>query len=153
MLTFPFPLRFLLAANPKALTEVLAVVQRGISTNLIRRAGFTVASGAKTGAVSLIQRFGSVLNLNPHLHMLFLDGALEFHASKARFHRSRRATNEELAKLLDSLNWRIARLLERRGLLVTETQHPEFDLVMGSGLEQLQAASIQYRIAVGPHAG
>jgi hypothetical protein len=24
---------------------------------------------------------------------------------------------------------------------------------MGSGLEQLQAASIQYRIAVGPHAG
>jgi ribosomal protein S27E len=41
VLTFPFPLRFLLAAEPRALTEVLAVVQRGISTFLIRRAGFT----------------------------------------------------------------------------------------------------------------
>jgi hypothetical protein len=30
-----------LAAEPRALTEVLAVVQRGISTFLIRRAGFT----------------------------------------------------------------------------------------------------------------
>lgn len=29
---------------------------------------------AHTGAVTLIQRFGSALNLNIHLHMLFLDG-------------------------------------------------------------------------------
>ena len=63
VLTFPFPLRFLLAAELKVLTDVLAVVQRGISTFLIRRAGFTVSSGAKTGAVTLIQRFGSALNL------------------------------------------------------------------------------------------
>jgi len=68
VLTFPFPLRFLLAAEPRALTEVLAVVQRGISTFLIRHAGFTVSSGARTGAVTLIQRFGSALNLNIHLH-------------------------------------------------------------------------------------
>lgn len=33
------------------------------------------ASGARTGAVTLFQRFGSVLNLNFHLHMLLLDGA------------------------------------------------------------------------------
>ena len=47
VLTFPFPLRFLLAAEPKALTEVLAAVQRGISTFLIRRAGFSVSSAPK----------------------------------------------------------------------------------------------------------
>jgi len=29
---------------------------------------------ARTGAVTLIQRFGSALNLNIHFHMLFLDG-------------------------------------------------------------------------------
>jgi hypothetical protein len=45
VLTFPFPLRFLLAAVPKALTEVLAVVQRRISTFLIRRTGFTNEAG------------------------------------------------------------------------------------------------------------
>ena len=29
---------------------------------------------AYTGAVTLVQRFGSALNLNIHFHMLFLDG-------------------------------------------------------------------------------
>jgi hypothetical protein len=53
-LTFPFPLRLLLAAEPRVLSEVLAVVQRGISTFLVRRSGHTVASGARTGAVTLI---------------------------------------------------------------------------------------------------
>jgi len=38
-------------------------VQRGISTFLVRRSGFAVSSGARTGAVTLIQRFGSALNL------------------------------------------------------------------------------------------
>jgi len=46
------------------------LLEHGISTFLIRRTGFTVASGVKTGAVTLIQRFGSALNLNPHLHTL-----------------------------------------------------------------------------------
>ena len=153
VLTFPFPLRFLLAAEPKALTEVLAVVQRGISSFLIRQAGFTLASGAKTGAVTLIQRFGSALNLNPHLHMLFLDGAYRFGGHKTRFHRARRATNDDLARLLDALARRIARLLERRGLLIADPVDPYLEFEVGSSLNQLQAASINYRIAIGPHAG
>jgi ribosomal protein S27E len=46
VLTVPFPLRFLLAAKPRVLTEVLAVVQRAISTFLIHHAGLTVSSTA-----------------------------------------------------------------------------------------------------------
>lgn len=153
VLTFPFPLRFLLAAEPRALTEVLAVVQRSIATFLIRRAGFTVASGAKTGAVTLIQRFGSALNLNPHLHMLFLDGVYRFAGNKVRFHRARRATHDQLVQLLDTLSRRIVRVLERRGLLVADAVDPSWELDPGSSLDQIQAASIAYRIAIGPHAG
>ena len=63
VLTFPYPLRFLFAAQPQVLSQVLGVVYRAISTYLIKKTGFTVASGAKTGAVTLIQRFGSALNL------------------------------------------------------------------------------------------
>lgn len=151
MLTFPFPLRFLLAAQPTVLTDVLAVVQRGIATFLIRKSGFTVTSGARTGAVTLIQRFGSALNLNPHFHMLFLDGAYSFDDAKAGFHRARRLTRHDLVKLLHRLRGRIARLLERRGLLIADESHPALE--MGSSLDQLQAASVQYRIAIGPHAG
>ena len=72
MLTFPIPLRFLFAARPEVLNNVLAVVQRGISSFIVRQAGLQVSSGARTGAVTLIQRFGSALNLNVHLHMLFI---------------------------------------------------------------------------------
>ena len=75
MPTFPYPLRFLFAARPQVLGQILGVVYRAISTHLLKRTGFTVACGARTGAVTLIGRFGSALNLNIHFHMLFLDGA------------------------------------------------------------------------------
>ena len=60
---FPYPLRFLFATRPAVLTQVLAIVYRAISTFLTRRAGLRVGTGARTGAVTLIQRFGSALNL------------------------------------------------------------------------------------------
>ena len=42
--------------------------------HVLKSARLTRASGA-TGAVTLIQRFSSALNLNIHFHMLVLDGA------------------------------------------------------------------------------
>ena len=71
VLSFPYPLRFLFANKPEVMTHVLAIVYRVIATHLIKKAGFTRKS-AHTGAVTLIQRFGSALNLNLHFHMLFL---------------------------------------------------------------------------------
>ena len=69
----PFPLRFLFANNFKAMTEVLGIVYRAISTHLTHKAGLTKPT-AQTGAVTLIQHFGSALNLNIHFHMIFPDG-------------------------------------------------------------------------------
>lgn len=57
---------------------------RAIETHLIQQAGCTRAL-AKTGAVTLIQRFGSVLNLNVHFHMLFLDGCMSSTANDPCF--------------------------------------------------------------------
>ncbi len=65
------PHRF--AVNPAAMGQVLGIVTRAISSHLISAAGYHHAA-AQTGAVTLIQRFGSALNLNIHFHMLFLDG-------------------------------------------------------------------------------
>ena len=63
VLSLPFALRYLLATRPEVITQVLGIVYRAISGHLIRQAGLTRAS-AVTGAVTLIQRFGSALNLN-----------------------------------------------------------------------------------------
>ena len=75
---------------------------------------------------------GSALNRNPHCHMLFLDGAYTFRGTKASFHRARRLQPDELAKLLASLSRRIVRLLERRGLLIADPQHPVLEFDVGS---------------------
>jgi len=73
VLSFPFQLRFLLARYPAVLSKVLGIVYRTLATHLIKKSGYTHQT-ARTGAVTLIQRFGSALNLNIHIHMLFLDG-------------------------------------------------------------------------------
>ena len=50
-------------------------------------AGFIRAT-AQTGAVTLVQHFGSALNLNLHFHMLVLDGVyVENDYGGLRFHR------------------------------------------------------------------
>ena len=63
VISFPFPLRYLFAAHPQAMGKVLGIIYRTISTHLIHKAGYRLKDGA-TGAVTLIQRFGSALNLN-----------------------------------------------------------------------------------------
>jgi hypothetical protein len=133
-MTFPFSLRFLLASRSEALTAMLAVAQRGISTFVVGHAEFTVSSSARTGAVALIQRFGSALNLNVHLHMLFLDGAYSFSSGRATIHGARRPTDRELAQLLGTLSRCIAWVLEQRGLLIADPGYPYLDLEPGSGL-------------------
>jgi len=85
--------------------------------------------------------------------MLFLDGAYTFGGRDGVFHRARRPSNAELGQLLDTLSRRVVRLLERRGLLIADPECPALDFEAGSSLDQLQAASVNYRIAIGPHAG
>jgi hypothetical protein len=63
VLSFPIPLRFLLAAHPQLLSPILQVTHRAIYTFLIKQAALKRAQAA-IGAVNLIQRFGSVENLN-----------------------------------------------------------------------------------------
>ena len=93
VLSFPFQLRFLLARHPELMGQVLGIVYRTLSTHLIKKTGYTKAT-AQTGSVTLIQRFGSALNLNVHFHMLFLDGVYaEDDYGKQRFHRVKTPTH------------------------------------------------------------
>ena len=80
--------------------KVLSIVYRAISTHLLHEAGYRRKDGA-TGAVTLIQRFGSALNLNIHFHILFLDGVYVYRANRPpRFQRVRAPDKSELEDLL-----------------------------------------------------
>ena len=153
VLSFPYPLRFLFATHPAALSQVLGIVYRAIATFLVRRAGLRSGAGARTGAVTLIQRFASALNLNPHLHMLFVDGVYTFDDERPRLHRGGAPAQTELQRLLHTIAIRVARALEKQGLLLRDDDTPTLDLEPAGGFEQLLGAAVHYRIAVGPHAG
>jgi hypothetical protein len=118
VLSFPFPLRFLFASNPKAMTGVLGIVYRAIATHLSHKAGLTKPV-AQTGAVTLIQHFGSALNLNIHFHMLFLDGVYTRGAQRRpmRFQWIKAPNRVELTRLTHTIAHRVGRYLEHQGLI------------------------------------
>ena len=61
VLSFPIPLRTLFAAQPQLLAPLLQVIHGVIATFMIKQAGLKRRQ-ADTGAVTLIQRFGSAAN-------------------------------------------------------------------------------------------
>jgi hypothetical protein len=148
-------LRFLFASRPDVMGSVLGIVYRCIATHLIKNAGFSRKT-AQAGAVTLIQRFGSALNLNVHFHMLFLDGIyLERADGSLRFLWVKAPTNAELAGLTQTLARRIGRFLERQGLLERDAENSYLagDCLEAGPMEQLLGSSITYRVAVGPQQG
>jgi hypothetical protein len=156
VISFPFPLRYLFAAHPQAMGKVLGIVYRAISTHLIHKAGYQLKDGA-TGAVTLIQRFGSALNLNIHFHILFLDGVYVYRDSRApHFQRVKAPDKSELQDLVQLISQRVGRSLERQGLLEQDAESAWLDLDPAEdtdAMPQLLGSSITYRIAVGPQQG
>ena len=158
VLSVPFPLRFLFASQPAVMGKVLGIVYRTISTHLIRKAGYTKTT-AQTGAVTLIQCFGGALNLNIHFHMIFLDGIYGgINRSPVRLRWVKAPSSDELTQLTHTIAHRVARYLERQGLLVRDEGNSYLtaegiDADPESPMNQLLGSSITYRIAVGPQQG
>ena len=153
VLSFPWPIRLLLSTRPAAVTCVLAIVVRAFESSLIRRVGLTRKRGASGGVVTLIQRFGSAVNLNLHLHMVVLDGVYTKDGDTLHFQEVPAPPSTEMQRLLDAIVSRVLRCLAHDGLLIRDPEQPWLDLASRDALDALGAASIQYRIAVGRHAG
>ena len=152
VLSLPYALRFLLATDPDALTLVLGAVYRTISGYLLKSADLTRTTGA-TGAVTLIQRFGSALNLNVHFHMIFPDGVY-VPGDQPVFRHVPAPTSVQLQVLVQQIAGRMGRLLERRGLVERDMENAWLATDgPGGPLDDLIGHSITYRIAVGPRAG
>ena len=154
VLSLPIPLRLLLARYPKELSNVLQIVHRAISTDIIHRSGY-LKKQAKTGAVTYIQRFGSALNLNIHFHMLFLEGVITQEHGKMTFKRVKAPSHSNMEALVNTISQRIAQYLEKAGLIQRDIDNTYLDLPINDedSLLPLQAASVSYRIAVGADTG
>jgi len=91
--------------------------------------------------------------------MLFLDGvyADNKHGTSG-FHRLNAPTKDELIQLTHTIAHRVGRYLERRGLLVRDTDQSYLtadavDTDIETPMNYLLGSSITYRIAMGPQQG
>jgi hypothetical protein len=74
--------------------------------------------------VTLIQRFGSALNLNVHFHLLVLDGVYRREGEgRLRFVPVPAPTSAELNRLVQRIAERIGRSLERSGLIARDIEN------------------------------
>lgn len=88
-----------------------------------------------------------------HLHMLIPDGVYAVRHGKPRFHALAAPSQSELTTLLNQIIHRITRQLTRDGLLIEAPDQPFLDLQIDDALDQFGAASLQYRVILGPNAG
>ena len=112
----------------------------------------TVKSGAQSGAVTLIQRFGSALNLNLHFHMLYLNGIYD---SNGYFWPVKPPSPEDLDGITHKIAKRVAQYLERAGYLYRDAESEYLDLMPeeDDAMQGIVGASITYRLAFGTNAG
>lgn len=152
VLSVPFPLRFLFSSHLHVMGKVLRIVCRTISTYLIKKSGFHKKM-ARTGEITLIQRFGSALNLNIHFHMLFLDGV---HVDDANSEGSQKFISilnhrkEDIARLVHLMSIRIARYLSSAGLIEADAENSYLvEPLTDDKMSDHQSYSIMDRISTG----
>jgi Putative transposase len=155
VLTLPHQLRYVLARDHALCRAVAGVFVHAVLGSLRRRARQDGVSGDRSGAVAIIQRFGAALNLNVHVHALVLDGVyVEDDCGTLRFHAASSPVDQEMDRLLGTIERRIRRLLIRRGVAEDvgeaglDRWHEEAPVLAG-----VAAASVQGRRALGERAG
>ena len=154
MLSLPHRLRYLLAYNHALCRAVLGVTVRAVLGFYRRRAGRAGVRDGRSGAVTVIQRFGGGLQLNVHFHSLLIDGVFAERADGTlAFHAAEPPSDAEVARLLATIHRRVRRLLSRRGFDMDDA--PDLDPLAeeSPALAGISSASIQGRIALGPRAG
>ena len=144
VVSFPMPVRFLLARSPRLQSKILGITLRAIQ-GLIRSKTDKKLQG---GSVTILQRFGGSLNLNLHLHILALEGGY----LDDKFHWIQEPTDEEIKLLIKTIAHRTVRALKKEGHF-QDDQESTIQEETQDVLPELQAASIKNRVALGERQG
>ena len=117
VLTVPVGLRFRMAFDP-ALAGIVLRTFVGIVSRWVRRRAREqgIRGTLKTGGVTVVQRFGSALNLNVHFHTLMMDGVYQIAPNGAAvFHPVPAPTDEDIAIVVEHVYRKVARKLDAQG--------------------------------------
>ncbi len=155
VLSVPAPLCYLIAYDNNALNAVLSIFL-GSLFSYLRKKGKRYggkaldAQGYHPGAVTFIQRFGSALNLNVHMHCQSADGAyVQYGDNKIHFIRVPSPSAYDIRAITIKIAKRVHRYLESRMLDIES----DCLLLKEPLLAKCYMASIRYLRALGEKAG
>ena len=100
VLTFPFAWRSRLGQDGALLGTLTRLFVQTVQAFYAQRAAASGVSGAKTGAVTVVQRTSSDLRLNPHLHVVFLDGTYHAQGEELAWEDLGRLETREVGEVL-----------------------------------------------------
>ena len=150
VLTVPHGLRFRMAFNPDVTGTVLRTFVSVVSRWLRRRARAVGIRGLlKTGGVTVIQRFGSALNLNVHFHTLMIDGVYELRlGGPPIFHPVPAPTDDEVAAIAGAVLRKVGEKVARFDAMAEDAAVAREPLLAG-----LAGASVAGVVATGVRRG
>ena len=159
--SFPMPLRFWMAKNPRLLTRILGISLRTIRSHYQKKSKRTFAlQKPETASLTVVQRFGGALNLNVHYHSLWVEGVYEEGTDGVvKFHALSPPTDLEVKQILTRVQTRIIRALKKEGLLSEVNRSGQIEFILSAPsdtpdiVEICQSASILSQIATGEYAG
>jgi Putative transposase len=158
VLTFPFAWRRRLAQDGALLSTFSRLFVATVHSFYAKRAaaaGGVLASAAKSGAVTVVQRTSSDLRLNPHLHVVFLDGAYHELGPQLAWQALGHLQTREVGQVLQRVVRRMDKHLRRHGLLEgfgpnAELEDPDDQLAASAVSGQAPPAGPQWRRGLAP---
>jgi len=144
VLSLPYNIRRLLSSDNKVFGAVLKIFVLVVETFYLKRAREQGIAKAKTGMLSIMQRFGGSLNSNPHLHMPAIDGVytLDEHTGLVRFHFQPAPTPAEMQLIAQTVRNRVLKMLRRKNLIKDETHESNEEQQVHDALEGCRKAAL-----------
>ena len=153
VITFPYPMRYWLNSNKELFSSVHTIITDEIQNHYKELTQLPKTRDPKAGIVSFTQRFGSALNLNPHIHLIATDG-MHYRPDHPLFRKAKGLTDQHIKKLLTKITSRVLSHLQQRGYLNTDGEivvNPKRDDLFEEfeSVDMATKASITSRIAFG----
>jgi len=158
VVSVPIPLRNWMVVNHELTLQINQIIIRAIRAVLRRKARNEGVPDGIIGAVTFIQRFGSALNLNPHFHILCLDGVYEETTAGFRFFETQPLDDEDASHLVERICRNVTMLLVKEGYLEELSLEPDPDKEDSlnddsTALSSCKLASVFNRVAFGVRRG
>ena len=156
--TLPIGVRYLVANNSELQSAIHSIIIDAIDTHIKNIAELLGVKKPFPGSITFIQRQGTALNLNPHFHIIYLDGVYHFNSKgDIRFQIIPRPNGEDLTNVIQDIRNKVVGFLQKTGILSDELEIielPEDKLAeIAPSLAQSQKASVTQFIALGERAG